>query len=131
MKQINTPILPLVIAFILLNIVLISAYLLYPGAGLDYLMLIIANAVFFLTSAMVFNMQRKAMANSNPQVFIRKVMVGVMLKMGVCLAFIMGYVFLTRPAFNRPAIYLSLVIYLVYLITEVSVVMKMNKRKHA
>jgi len=131
MKQNPAPIIPLVIAFILVNIALIVAYLLYPGAGLDYLMLIIANAVFFLTSVVVFNMQRKAMANSNPQVFIRKVMVGVMLKMGVCLAFIMGYVFLTRPAFNRPAIYLSLVIYLVYLITEVSIVMKMNKRKHA
>jgi len=131
MKQNPAPIIPLVIAFILVNIALIVAYLLYPGAGLDYLMLIIANAVFFLTSVVVFNMQRKAMANSNPQVFIRQVMVGVMLKMGVCLAFIMGYVFLTRPAFNRPAIYLSLVIYLVYLITEVSIVMKMNKRKHA
>ena len=127
----NSPIRPMMIAFVVITLTIIASLLLFPTAGIDYLVLLFANALFCLTALAVFNMQRKAMDNSNPNVFIRSVMVGVMLKMLVCLVFVMGYVFLTRPAFNRPAIYLSLLIYLVYLVTEVAIVMKLNKRKHA
>ena len=127
----NSTILPMVIAFVVITLAIIASVLLLPLAGIDYMVLLFANALFCLTSLVVFNMQRKAMDNLNPNVFIRTVMVGVMLKMLVCLAFVIGYVLLTRPNFNRPAIYLSLLVYLVYLVTEVAIVMKLNKRKHA
>ena len=79
----------------------------------------------------VFSQQGNGMAHPNPNVFVRSVMIGVMIKMGVCLAAVVGYVLLTRPDFNKPSIYISLVIYAVYLVAEVSIVMKLNKSKNA
>lgn len=127
----DSPQVPLVICFIVLTVSILSAGLLFPDSGIDYLVLVMANCLFFFMSLVVFNMQRKAMAHPNPNVFVRSVMIGVMIKMGVCLAAVVGYVLLTRPDFNKPAIYISLVIYAVYLVAEVSIVMKLNKSKNA
>lgn len=123
--------LPLVISFILLTVLIIVASLLFSDSGIDYLVLMLANCLFFLASLAAFAMQRKALANANPNVFIRSVMKAVMLKMGVCVLAVMAYVLLSGKYFNRPAVFISMAFYLVYLVVEVAVVMKMNKAANA
>ena len=123
--------LPLLALFLLLAIAIVVIGLIFPDSGVDYRVLMGANCIFFLASLVVFRMQRKAMENVNPHVFVRSVMAGVMIKMFICVIAVIIYVLLIGKAFNKPGVFIALVLYLVYLCVEVAVLMKLNKRKNA
>ncbi len=124
-------VLSLVISFVLLSVIILVCGIIFKTAGVNYIVLMAANCLFFLVSLVALRMQRKAMANNNPNVFVRSVISGVMLKMFVCIAAVMAYVLLSGKYFNKPAVFISMVIYLVYLAVEVAVVLKLNKNKNA
>ena len=86
--------LPLVISFIILAAAIFLAGILFPGSGINYIVLMAANCLFFLVSLVAFRIQRKAMDNANPNAFIRSVMAGVMVKMFVCIVAVMAYLLL-------------------------------------
>ena len=122
---------PLVIIFALLTVVLVVAWFLLKEPKVDIAVLLIANCLFFASSMLVFRMQIRAMQNNNPNVFIRSVMGGMMLKMAICLIAVMGYVLGSGKNFNKPSVYISMLIYMLFLVVEVGLVMKLNKRKNA
>ncbi|MBL0183562.1 MAG: hypothetical protein IPP96_15230 [Chitinophagaceae bacterium] len=123
---------PLIITFVVLTItVLIAKFLLAGKGGVDYTVVMAANCMFFLVSLLVFRMQYNAMHNSNPNVFIRSVMSGMIIKVFVCIGAVIGYYFLSRDNFNKPAVYTGMVIYIIYLTVEVRTIMKLNKNKNA
>jgi len=124
-------VLPLVITFLILTVIIFAGYIFYADKGIDYLVLMGGNCVFFLVSLFVFRMQYVAMYNSNPNVFIRSVMSGMIIKVFACVIAVVGYYFISKAAFNKPAVYISMVIYIVYLVIEVRTIMKLNKTKNA
>lgn len=124
-------VLPLVITFLVLTVIVFAGKLFFTAKGIDYVVLMGANCLFFLISIFVFRMQYAAMYNSNPNVFIRSVMSGMIIKMFGCLIAVVGYYLLSKTAFNKPAVYLSMVVYMVYLVVEVRTIMKLNKTKNA
>ena len=124
-------VLPLFIVFIILTAVILTAKIFYTGKDINYTMVMAGNCLFFLVSLLVFRMQYLAMFNSNPNVFIRSVMGGMLIKVFACVIAIVGYYFISGPAFNKPAVYAAMVIYVVYLVVEVMIIMKLNKSKNA
>ncbi|MEO7523798.1 MAG: hypothetical protein ABIT58_06870 [Ferruginibacter sp.] len=98
--------------------------------NIDKNVLLWANGLFFLISIISFFIQKRGMENKNPNVFIRSVTGGMMIKMLFCMIAVIGYVYYSGPAFNKRAVFISLFLYLVYLSTEVMIVMKMNKKQH-
>jgi hypothetical protein len=122
---------PLVITFLILTLLIFAGYFFYADKGIDYLVLVGGNCLFFLISLFVFRMQYMAMYNSNPQVFIRSVMSGMIIKVFGCVIAVVAYYFISKTAFNKPAVYASMVIYIVYLVVEVRTIMKLNKTKNA
>ena len=131
MNQRFGPLFPLIVIFILFSLIFILTGLFFTTTGVDFMVLVAANCLFFLVSLAAYKIQRKAMDNSNPNVFIRSVMGGMMLKMLICVAAVMAYVLLSGKHFNKPAVYISMVLYLVYLSAEVAIMMKLNKSKNA
>lgn len=125
----SNPAFPLILTFVVMTVLLAGA-LFIDQATINIYVLMFANLLFFATSLMIFRMQTNAMKNPNPGVFIRSVMGGMVIKMFICLVAIMGYVFASNKQFNKPAVYISVLIYLLYLIVEVALVMKLNKRKN-
>jgi hypothetical protein len=123
--------LPLFVVFIFFSVLILLTKLFFANTGVDLLVLMAANCLFFLVSLIAFRIQQRAMVNTNPNAFVRSVMGGVMLKMFVCIAAVMLYVLLSGKNFNKPAVFISMVIYLVYLGVEVAVLMKLNKTKNA
>lgn len=130
MNQRFAILLPLIITFILFSVVFALAGLLWAASNVNFVVLLAANLLFFVVSLLAFRKQYKAMQNSNPNVFIRSVMGTMLLKMAVALFAVMAYVLGSGKNFNRPAVYISMLIYLVYLVVEVALVMKLNKRKN-
>jgi hypothetical protein len=125
------PVLPLFISFLILAVLIFAGNIFFAAKGINYLVVMAGNCLFFLVSLFVFRMQYMAMQNSNPNVFIRSVMGGMIIKVFVCVIAIVAYYFISKAAFNKPAVYLSMVIYIVYLVVEVRTIMKLNKTKNA
>jgi len=122
---------PLVVTFLVLTVFCIAGNLFLADKGINYLVVMGGNCLFFLVSLFVFRMQYVAMYNSNPNVFIRTVISGMIIKMFACVVAVIGYYFISKNAFNKPAVYISMVIYIVYLVVEVKTIMKLNKSKNA
>ena len=99
--------------------------------GFDVRILISANTLFFVLSMVSFYIQRKGMMNRNPHVFVRSVSGAMMLKMFITVAAVFADVYLSGPTYNKRTVFVSLLLYLVYLAVELIIVMRMNKRKHA
>ncbi|HMW27670.1 MAG TPA: hypothetical protein PKM83_02075 [Ferruginibacter sp.] len=124
-------ILPLIISFLVLSLVILAGKLFYHTGQVDYGVVLFFNCLFFLSGLLVFRMLYRAMQHSNPNVFVRTVMAGTMLKMGICIVAVIGYYFVSRPAFNKPAVYAGMIIYVVYLVVVVRTVMQLNRKQHA
>jgi uncharacterized protein YacL len=124
-------VLPLFITFFGLTIIIFAANIFFADKGIDYAVVMGSNCLFFLISLFVFRMQYLAMYNSNPNVFIRSVMGGMLIKIFVCVIGVAVYYFISGPLFNKPAVYASMVIYIIFLVVEVRTIMKLNKTKNA
>ena len=124
-------VLPLFITFFILTAIIIAAIFLFADKGINYTVVMAGNCLFFLISLLVFRMQYQAMYNPNPNVFIRSVMGGMIIKVFACVIAVIGYYLISGTAFNKPAVYISMVIYIVYLVVEVRTIMKLNKTKNA
>ncbi len=122
---------PLIIAFVICTMLIGVSSFLFTSYGVNYVVLIGGNCLFFLISLLVFRMQYKAMQHSNPNVFIRAVMLAMIIKFVACISAVIGYYFISKEAFSKPAVYFSMVIYVIYLVVEVRTIMKLNKSKHA
>ena len=131
MQNKNRQIFPLVFLFIILNTFLLTAASFFEKHGIDRDVLIIANTLLFLTNFIAFFLQRKALQNKNPNVFVRSMMGSMMIKMVVLLGAFLFYVIVFGKTVNKPAIYISLFLYVLYLAVEVMIVMKLNKQKNA
>lgn len=123
--------LPLFITFLVLTAIIFAANIFYTAKAIDYTVVMGGNFLFFLISLFVFRMQYLAMYNKNPQVFIRSVMGGMIIKVFGCVIAVVAYYFISGTAFNKPAVYASMVMYIVYLVVEVRTIMKLNKTKNA
>ncbi|MEP7239057.1 MAG: hypothetical protein ABI685_14355 [Ferruginibacter sp.] len=125
------PVLPLFITFLVLTVLCFAGCFFFAEKGINYAVVMGGNCLFFLISLFVFRMQYVAMQNSNPNVFIRSVMGGMIIKVFACVIAVVAYYFISGTAFNKPAVYLCMVIYIVYLVVEVRTIMKLNKTKNA
>jgi Ca2+/Na+ antiporter len=93
--------------------------------------LIIANSLFVIITLITFFIQQKALKNSNPNVFFRSVMAGMMIKMFVCIIAIIIYWLVMQDKFSRATVFAAMLIYLIYLVIEVRLVTKLNRQKNA
>jgi uncharacterized membrane protein len=131
MKAKRSLLLPLLLVFIICNGFFISAKTLLAKWGIDNGVLIIANSLFLLLALITFSIQQKALQNKNPNVFIRSVMAGMMIKMFTCIIAIFVYWLIAREKFSKASVIAALVVYLIYLAVEVKQVTKLNHQKNA
>lgn len=124
-------IVPLIAIFVVFNGALIATKSLLAKWGIDQNVLIIANLLFFLISLLAFFMQQKALNNSNPNVFVRSVMAGMLIKMFVCITAVIIYRLVAGNAVSKVSVFAAMFLYLLYLGVEVAVITKLNKQKHA
>jgi len=124
-------IVPLISIFVIFGGSLTASKTLLAKWGIDSNILIIANVLFFLISLLVFFMQKNAIANRNPNVFVRSVMGGMLLKMFVCISAVVVYKLVAGNQFSKVSVFAAMFLYLLYLGVEVAVITKLNKQKNA
>lgn len=131
MKVNKILIMPVFIVFVSLNIIFYLAKMQFVNWGIDISVLLIANSLIFILTLITFFNQQKALLNINPNVFIRSIMSGMMIKMFACMVAILIYWFLAKEKFSRPTVIAGMLMYLVYLAVEVKIVSKLNRQKNA
>ena len=95
----------------------------------DVYVIVIANLLLFILALFGSYRHGRALENKNPNVFIRSIMAMTALKLFVLVAAALIYVFMAKENRNVPAIIVSLVLYLLYAVMEVSAAYNMNKNK--
>ncbi len=123
--------LPLIMLFIAGNALVLTGRGWLTGRGLNPDALLVANLLFFVLSLLVHRMLLKAARHSNPNVFVRTVMGGTMLKMAVVLVAVAVYAFAFRPFFSKITVFAAMLWYLVYLVVEVRTSVRLNQSGHA
>ena len=131
MKGKRNVLLPLLLVFVICNGFFITTGSLLTRWGINKDVLIIANSLFLLLSLITFFIQKKALGNTNPNVFIRSVMAGMMIKMFVSIIAIFIYWLLMKDKFSKATVIAGMFVYFIYLAVEVSMVTKLNRQKNA
>jgi hypothetical protein len=121
---------PLFLVFTLTILVLYAIRGSLAQWGIDFTILNIANCIFFLLSVLTFIMQRKALENSNPNVFVRSVMGGMLIKMFVTISVVIVYRLIAGNSVSKVSVFSAMFIYLLYLGVEVAVITKLNRQKN-
>ena len=88
------------------------------------------NLVLLILTIITALIQKKALSNTNPNVFIRSVMSGMLIKLLIGGLIIILYSTFSGVNFNKSGIFSVMILYLFYLATEVIIVMKLNRRKN-
>lgn len=122
-------ILPFIALFLVLSAILFifKTYLLNLDLRPDVLMG--ANVVLFVLYIFSFLIQSKAAENPNPNVFIRSVIGGMMIKMFGMVIAVLSYVVSSGVAYSKRSVFAAMLLYLVYLGVEVMVGAKKYRRK--
>ncbi len=131
MKLFGKMLMPVLVIFVALTIFIVAANTLWVKYNVDENVLLGANVLFVVVSIIVFFMQKKALTNTNPNVFIRSVIAGMMIKMFSTAIAVLAYVLIVGNTYNTSAVFISLIMYLIYLAAEVMAISKENKNKHA
>ena len=121
---------PLFLVFTLTILVLYAIRGILAQWGIDSAILNIANCIFFLLSVLTFIMQRKALENSNPNVFVRSVMGGMLIKMFVTISVVIVYRLIACNSVSKVSVFSAMFLYLLYLGVEVAVITKLNRKKN-
>ncbi len=130
MKLFGKMLLPLLGIFTALSIFIYSIPALWARYSIDKNVLMGANLLFMGTGVLVFFMQKNALTNKNPNVFIRSVMAGMMIKMFSTVLTVLAYVVIAGPGYDKKAVFISLFMYLLYLTAEVVAISKENSKKN-
>ena len=128
MNASNKTIYPLLAIFTVISGLLVVFSKSLEAQGVDTTVLLAANGLFFILNLIVFFIQKKALTNSNPNIFIRTVIAGMMIKMFTCAIAVIAYVTLIGPGYNKKSVFISLFIYLIYLGVEVATITRLNNR---
>lgn len=130
MKLFGKMLLPLLLIFISVNAFILLTPALWLKYHIDQDVLIYANLIFLLTGILVFFIQKKALTNSNPNVFIRSIMSGMLIKMFTTVIAVFAYVMSAGKGFDKKAVFISLFLYLIYLAAEVIAISQQNKKRN-
>jgi hypothetical protein len=121
---------PVIALFIVINILILIFKKSLIGYGFDIPFLLIANVLLFLLSLFGFYIQTKGVRSANVNAFVRGLYSSLLLKMFVIIAAIFIYIFLIAGHVNKPSLFTSMAIYLIYTSIEVIQLMKLARNKN-
>lgn len=96
---------------------------------MDYRVILFANALLFVLSVFSLSIHTKALSNSNPNVFVRGVMIANVLKILGLAAAALIYISVAGKATSANAVFASLFLYIIYTWVEKRETIRMSKSR--
>ena len=107
MSKENKILLPLLLLFLAATVIILAVPSLLEKWGVYKYVLLIGNFLFLLIGLLVFKLQKKALANENPNVFIRSIMSGMLIKMAGIIVALVVFGFLVTVILIRQRLLLQ------------------------
>lgn len=120
---------PVIGLFLFINFIVFIFGNSLKESGFNIGFLIVANAILFLLTFFGFYIQAKGIRSTNTNAFIRGIYSSLLLKMFVIVAAILIYILIMGGQTNKPSLFVSMGIYLVYTFLEVIQLMKIARKK--
>jgi hypothetical protein len=120
---------PVIVLFVFINamVFIFRSFLLQNGFGTTFLL--IANAILCLLSLSGIFIQMKGLRSPNVNAFIRSIYSSLLLKMVIIMVAVIAYIFIADGKVNKPSLFTSMGLYLLYTTIEVIQLMKIAHRK--
>ena len=117
--------------WIILNalIVFFSNRHLFAANGIDGTVLLIGNLILYIVTLTAMALTLKSFDNKNPQVFVRAVYGGFIIKFFVLATAAFIYIMVARKTVNRPALLICAALYILYTGLEIRELFKVLKKK--
>lgn len=125
------PWIPLVFLFIILNTFFLTAKDFLLKKGVDQEVLLGGNLVLFAASALSFYVSYRSILSPNPNASVRSLYGSFMIKFFIIVAAAFAYILTAKKNLNKPALFISMGLYLVYTIVEVAALQKLLRQKKA
>jgi hypothetical protein len=123
--------LSLVYFFLLVSILIFALQYFMPEAPVNYRVLQIANLLLFVVGSISVRMTLKALTDKNTQVFLRMIYGSFLMKFFVFAIAAFIYISMFKKDVNKPALFGSLALYILYTVIEVRSALKQSKKKNA
>jgi hypothetical protein len=120
---------PVIVVFISITVLVLVFQNILTAAGFNAGFLLAANVILFLLTFFGFFIQTKGVRSTNVHAFIRGVYSSLLLKMFVIVVAIVVYILVMGGQVNKPSLFTSMGIYLVYTSMEVIQLMKIARKK--
>jgi len=129
MKEIYNKSVPVIVLFILVNSLafIFKTFLHDHGFGIKFLLA--ANLLLFCLSQLAFFIQMRGLKSININTFIRSVYASLLIKIFIVIIALAIYLFITKGKINRPSLFTSMALYILYTFIEVRQLMKISRRK--
>jgi hypothetical protein len=119
--------LPIFVLFMFVSLLILALKQKLAEWNMDGRVLMGGNLVLFLATAISFLLYVRSLQNPNVQVFLRMLYSSLLVKMVLCLAAALLYIFLAGKAVSKFAIIGCFGLYLVYTFAEVRILMRLSK----
>lgn len=123
------PILPMILIFILISSYCTIGQTQLAKRGIDHEVLIIGNILAFVVCLLAFVICRRSFRSPNPQAFVRAMYGSFLIKFFVLAIAAFIYIMVTKKNVNKPALFISMGLYVIYTIMEIGALLKLMKQK--
>lgn len=123
------PLRPMSVVFIFSNALLVAGKNMLAKWGIDQSVVIIGNLLLFLVSFISFLIFSKSLKSDNPNVSIRAMYSGVMIKLFVCIIAAFIYFSAAKPNVNKPGLFVCMGLYMLYTAVEVTSLTKLLRKQ--
>jgi hypothetical protein len=116
--------------FVILSGFFVSTRSLLAKWNMDPSVLLYGNLILFAATALSFWLGSRGTKTNNPQAVVRSVYASFIVKFFLLLAAAFIYIMMAAEKVNKPGLFVCMGLYIVYTFLEVSILMKMSKRKN-
>lgn len=127
----NKSVVPLVVIFLIVGVLIFVFRNSLESHGCDWQVLSAGNVFIYFVTVVSMHLLSKGLHAERTQVFLRNAYSGIMVKLFACAAAAFIYILVSGKNLNKPALFGSMGLYLIYTFVELSVIMKQsNARKN-
>lgn len=96
---------------------------------IDPIVVLIGNLILFVASAVSYYFFQKSINNKQPYTFLNYIYAGMFFKMILCLLSAFFYIRMAGKEVSKPAIFVTMFLYLVYTFVELRILLKLSKQQ--
>ena len=120
--------LPILIIFIIANIILLVVPAMEMLWGMSRMVMIIGNVILFAATGVSFYLYQKSLRNNSVHAFLRMIYGGMFAKMMICLFAALIYIMVAKKNVSKGAVFGLMFLYFVYTFIEISIILNLSKK---